>query len=193
MPAAAPAVQASYMKNLFAALQTQGNLEALASAAPELVRAVDAAWRVSWLPIALNVETVEVVVASFGEERGLTLLADCVYRQFETPLWRGFIGGAVRLLGTEPGSLGRWIPEAMGLVFRGCGRFSVEPGSEAELSVRVDELPASLAAHRLWLRSLAVGMTPLFTLCGCDGSAQLVEVDEPARRACYRLRWKAGR
>ncbi len=189
----APAVQASYMKNLFAALDAKGKLAPITATQPELVRAVAAALRVSWLPVALNVQTVEAVATAFGEERGLALLASCVYAQFDTPLWKGFIGGAVRLLGTEPGSLGRWIPEAMGLVFRGCGRWSTERTGETELSVRVQELPAALVAHRLWLGSLAIGMTPLFTLCGQDGSARLAEVSEAERRALYLLRWKARR
>jgi len=193
MPAAEPAVQASYMKNLFAALEAKGQLAPLSAADPELVRVVAAAWRMSWLPIARNVKTVEVMVGVLGEERGLQLLADCVHAQFGTPLWKGFIGGALRLLGTDPGSLGRWIPEAMGLVFRGCGRFSAERGAEADLGVSIHGLPAALAAHRLWLRSLAVGMTPLFTICQVSGSSRLVEVDEPERRARYQLRWKPGR
>ena len=193
MPAATPSVQASYMKNLFAALEAQGKLAALASGAPELLRVVASAPRVSWLPIARNVEMVEVVAAVFGEERGLALLADCVCRQLDTPLWKGFIGGAVRLLGTDPGSLGRWIPEAMGLAFRGCGRWNVERSGAEELGVTVVELPSALAVHPLWLRSLAVGMgAPLFTLCGVSGSAALVERDERAARARFRIQWKAA-
>lgn len=190
MPAAAPAVQASYMKNLFAALEARGQRAPLAAADPELIRAVADAPRMSWLPIALNLRTVEALAGSLGEERALRLLADCVHAQFGSPLWKGFIGGALRLLGTDPGSLGRWIPEAMGLVFRACGRFTAEPSGPAELSVCMHDLPPSLLAQRLWLRSLAIGMTPLFTVCGCDGSAQLVEVDDRARRARFRLCWK---
>ena len=187
---ARPAVQASYMKNLFELLAAQGRLAAVEQAAPELVREVAAASRASWLPVELNVRMVEVMAEHFGEERGIELLADCVYQQFGTPLWKGFIGGAIRLLGTDPGSLGRWIPEAMKLVFRDCGRFSAEPSADDELTVRVDELPPPLTGHGPWLRSLATGMTPLFTLCGRDGSARLAEVDETGRSARYVLHWK---
>ncbi|MGH7286573.1 MAG: hypothetical protein ACREI8_00955 [Myxococcota bacterium] len=109
-----PAVQASYMKNVFAALEKQGRLPALASEAPQLVRAVEAASRMTWLEVELNVRMVEAMAARFGAEPGLQILAGCVHAQFETPLWKGFIGAALRLLGTDPGSLGRWIPRPWG-------------------------------------------------------------------------------
>jgi hypothetical protein len=188
--AAEPAVQASYMKNLFATLATLGWLGEVEEADPDLVLEVDAAARLSWLPVALNVRTVEAMAARFGEQRGIELLAECVYRQFDTPLWKSFVGGAMRLLGTDPGLLGRFLPEALQLVFRDCGRWSVENTAETELTVSVRDLPAALVAHGAWLRSLATGMTPLFMLCGCDGSARLAEVDEAARSARYVLVWK---
>jgi hypothetical protein len=178
------------MKNVFAALEKQGRLAPLVRQAPELAREVAAASRMSWLPIAWNVRLVEAAAACFGAERGLEILSGCVFAQFETPLWKGFIGSAVRLLGTEPRSLGRWIPQAFSLVFRDCGRWSVEADAERELRVSVHELPEPLVAHELWLRSLAIGMLPLFTLCGTDGTSELVERDARARRASYRLRWK---
>ena len=55
----------------------------------------------------------------------------------------------------------------------------------------VDELPPPLAGHGPWLRSLATGMTPLFTLCGRDGSARLAEVDERKSRV-VELRYFGG-
>jgi len=185
-----PAVQASYMKNLFAVLAASGRLTDLEAADPVLVREVAAASRMSWLPVALNVRMVEALTARLGEERGIALLADCVFRQFDTPLWKSFIGAALRLLGSEPGALGNWLPEAFSLVFRGCGRFSVERSGEHALTLRIDDLPATLAAQRLWLRSLATGMTPLFTLCGVSGSSRLDEVNLAARSARFVLSWK---
>jgi hypothetical protein len=178
------------MKNLFATLATLGRLGPVEAADPDLVQEIDAASRLSWLPVSLNVRTVEAMAACFGEQRGIELLAECVYRQFDTPLWKSFVGGAMRLLGTDPGLLGRFLPEAIQLVFRDCGRWSVDNTGDTELTVSVRQLPAALAAHGPWLRSLATGMTPLFTLCGCAGTSRLAEVDETGRSARYVLVWK---
>lgn len=180
------------MKNVLAALEKQGRLAALEAHAPSLICAVREAPRMRWLPVAENVRLVEAAAACFGEERGLAILADCVFAQFESPLWKGFIGSAVRLLGRDPASLGRWLPQAFSLVFRDCGSWQVQSDGDATLLVRVQGLPAELADHRLWLRSLAIGMTPLFTVCRCSGDAALDSSDAAARKAAYRLRWKAA-
>ena len=187
---AEPLVLASYMKDLFAAFEQRGRLAALAVRDPDLVREVEAASRVSWLPIALNLRMVEGVVASEGEQAGLALVAECLEDQFERPLWRDFIGGALRLLGRDPGSLGRWIPKAMQLIFRGCGSWSAERSGERALEVRVHALPPVLAEHRLWLASVAVGMTPVFGLCDTSGDCALASSDPAQGTACYRLSWK---
>lgn len=190
--ASEPAVRASYMKQLFATLGARGVLEAIDRHDPELVRQVEAASRVSWLPVSLNVRAVEAAAASLGDEQALALFAECVYGQFETPLWHNFISGALRLLGRTPGSLGRWIPQAIQIIFRDCGKWSVENRAPNELTLTVRELPPELAAHRLWLRSLAVGMTPVFLLCNTKGSSELVEVDAEARGATYLLAWDSA-
>jgi len=155
-----------------------------------LKREVDVASRASWLPVALNVQTVEAVAANLGEERGLELLADCVYAQFETPLWRGFIGPAIQLLGASPGALGGWIPRAMQIIFRDCGSWATERTGEDALAVTVHGLPRELANHRLWLRSLGIGMRPLFRICDVDGAADLDGYDPAAGSASFRLSWK---
>lgn len=189
--ASAPAVRASYMKNLLSTLGKRGHLEAIEMRDAALVREVEAASRLAWLPVALNVRVVEATVSSFGEQRGLEVLADCVYDQFESPLWKNFIGGAIRLLGTEPGSLGRWIPHALQLIFRDCGSWSATRTGERELSVEMREIPEELASHRLWVRSLGIGMRPLFPLCGTEGTSDLDRLDASQRRATYRLEWRA--
>ena len=58
------------------------------------------------------------------------------------------------------------------------------------MSVR--ELPEELAHHRLWLRSLGVGMQPIFRVCDKDGTADLAQYDPIARTASFLLCWKSA-
>jgi len=93
-------------------------------------------------------------------------------------------------LGKDPGSLGRWIPDALGLIFRNCGIWAAEAKGENELVVIGREIPEPLSSHRLWLRSLGLGMKPLFMLCGVDGTSDLAEFCSDEHCASYRLSWK---
>ena len=187
-----PAVRAAYMKELFLALDARRGLAAMRRRDEALVEEVAAASRLAWLPVALNVRAVEAVCAELGEERGLERLAECVYAQFETPLWRSFISPAVRLLGRDPGVLGRWLPRALQIVFRDCGSWRAERTGEGELTLVARDLPPELARHRLWVRSLGIGMRPLFLVCGTDGRSELANLDAEAGRATYVLTWKPG-
>lgn len=194
MPGSAtgPAVQAGYMKNLLAELRARGHGGLLPTRASALVDEIEAASRAAWLPIESNVGAVEAICAELGEERGLELLTECLYAQFETPLWKGFIGPAVRLVGRDPVSFGRWIPRAIQLVFRECGDWAVERTDDAELTIRVTRLPSRLSSQRLWLRSMGVGMRPVLILCGVTGDSDLVDVDSDAGCASIRLHWEAA-
>jgi hypothetical protein len=186
-----PSVHAGYMKDPFASLDARDLLAPIAQAQPELVRAVEEASRSAWLPVELNVRLVEEPCRVAGDERGLVTLAECVHAQFESPLWNTLVSGAVRLLGLDPGRLGRWMPRAYGLIFRDCGTWFVEKTGPTELRVALQGLPASLASHRLWLRSLAIGMRSLLLLCRVEGSADLLETKPHLRSARFGLTWKA--
>jgi hypothetical protein len=185
-----PAVQASYMKNLLSGLERRELAAGLAGAAPEVGEQVAAAGRLTWLPVDLNVRAVGWLCETLGEDRALHLLADCVHEQFDTPLWKNFVTGAVRLLGKDPGDLGRWIPKAFSLVFRDCGAWNVLQSGECELTLVLSDIPASLVGERRWLRSLGVGMQPLFTVCGETGTSDLAAIDPATRVARYELSWK---
>lgn len=180
------------MKNLFAALESRGLLAALAERDPGLPGEVEATPRLAWIPLELNLRMVRAAVAAFGEPRAYDVLTDAVFAQFDAPLWRSFVSGAVRLLGRDPGSLGRWIPHAFQLVFRDIGHWSVdrEGAEEGRLVVTLDELPGALAGERAWLRSLGVGMELLFRLCETDGTGDLQEVLPAERRAVFAVEWK---
>ena len=71
-----------------------------------------------------------------------------------------------------------------------CGVWTAERTGDCELKVQVRELPSELLHHRLWLRSLGIGMTPVFMICDTDGHGDLESVDEATASAVFRLHWK---
>ena len=86
-----PAVQSSYMKNLFAVLARRGELPRLAEADPELVRAVDGAGRMHWLPVELNDNEIEPTVFLLPRERKIQHLEIIVLKR-ERGKQRGLAG-----------------------------------------------------------------------------------------------------
>lgn len=184
-----PAVRAAYMQNLLSILEARGLREILDRGG--LAGEIEAASRLAWLPVTFNISVVEAICAELGEEPGLELLAVCVHEQFETPLWSGFVGPAIRLLGREPGGLGRWIPKALDIMFRNCGAFSISPDGDATIVIEAHGLPDSLCNHRLWLRSLGIGFRALFAICTTPGTSDLESFDPEGRTARYRLTWKS--
>jgi hypothetical protein len=184
-----PAVQSSYMKNLFLGFEARGLREGVRVRDPELEEEVAAAGRLSWLPIAINIRTVDALCDLLGESDGLEVLAECVYGQFETPLWKPLIGGGLQLLGRDPGRLARWLPRAFSVVFRDCGCWEVQQAGARELAVLQSRIPELLISEHRWLRSLGTGMNALFRLCDTRGTVDLLTIDEDLRAVQFRLRW----
>lgn len=186
-----PVVQASYMKNVLAALERMGaEGEAVRAADPELFAEIRRAPRLEWLPIAWNVRLVEAVEGALGPGRGLELLTACIHAQLDAPLWKHFTQGAVRLFGLRPDALVRWLPRAFGVVFRNCGEWRVARTGEGAARLEVRDLPPELATQRRWIESMAAGCDALFLLCRVRGSTRLVEHDPAAGSAGFELRWE---
>jgi hypothetical protein len=186
-----PTVQSTYMKQFAAAVERLGGrAESVRRADPELFRRIEEARRTSWLPVGLNVRMVEAIHSVVGPARATAFFAEQVHGQFDTPLWRNFIDGGVRLFGLDPGSLAKWLPHAYGVIFRHCGRWQTRREGETEVSVSARMLPDALVRHALWLDSIRAGMHALFLLCKVEGRADLEGVDVAAGHSRIVLSWK---
>ncbi len=171
-------VQSTYMKNVAAFLRDAGSIgEAVLRRDPELFQEVEAAGRMRWLPIDLNVRMVRAVYAEMGDDRAHEFLVDMVVSQFETPLWKNFIEGAVRIFGLDPGSLVKWVPRAYGIAFKNCGDWRAQREDEGEAWLECDGMPDVIAGNEQWLDSLRAGLVALFRLCQTDGD---VRIERPA-------------
>jgi len=191
MSAGQPAVQASYMQNVLQALERLGpDGQAVRDADPELVREIERAPRMWWMPIAWNLRLVEAANRALGRTRALALLASCIHAQLDTPLWRNFAQGAVRLFGLDPGALVRWLPRAFAIVFRGCGVWRAARSGDGQAVLEVSDLPPELAAHALWVESMGAGGRALLRLCNVRGEVRLAAHDAAAGSARFELRWE---
>lgn len=186
-----PAVQASYMKQFAAQVRELGaDGERVVASDPELFAELDEAWRMTWLPIETNVRMVDALYGTLGTARTRTFLADQIGAQLDTPLWRSFVEGAVRLLGLDPGSLSRWLPQTLALVFRSCGSWNVGREGEAAAVLRGENVPRVLVVHPHWADSVAAGLHALFSLCKTSGEAHVEERDPQTGLIRISLRWK---
>lgn len=187
----APSVQATYMKQFAERVRLLGAAsEPVVASDPELFDAIDRAGRMSWLPVELNVRLIDALYTGLGPARAREFQADQITSQFATPLWRGFIEGGVRLLGLDPAILARWIPRALGLIFKDCGIWTLERRDETSALLRVRGLPPALVEHPHWLDSVSGGVYALFILCKTSGETRVVDVDAERGQAGIALQWK---
>jgi hypothetical protein len=121
----------------------------------------------------------------------MDFLAERVHAQFDLPLFRGFIEGGVRLFGLDPGSLVRWLPRGMSLVFRDCGSWTATRVDAHAVEIRGRALPPEVASHARWIESMGAAAGAMFRLCRVPGETQLAEHDPVAGSACIAVRWAA--
>ena len=186
-----PRVQSTYMKQFAGRVLLLGSrAERVVELDPELFEAIAAAGRMTWLPAELNLRMIDAPYAGLGPRRAHAFQAEQISAQLGTPLWRSFVEGGVRLLGLDPGVLARWLPPALGLIFRDCGTWTVEHGGSESLDLVVRDLPELLGAHPHWLDSVSGGVHALFMICKTTGETEVTEVDAAAGTARIAMRWK---
>jgi hypothetical protein len=188
---AEPKVRSVYMKQFASRVLLLGTRgEAVVAADPGLFEEIEAASRLSWLPAELNVRMIHALVEGLGAQGCHDFQGEQIAAQLSTPLWRGFVEGGIRTLGLDPASLARWLPNALGLIFKDCGRWSVEDLAENGAALDARELPVELIASPRWVESIAGGVHALFIMCQTSGETKVARFDRDAGSARIELRWK---
>jgi hypothetical protein len=199
LPLPEPAVRASYLRLL---------LDRADELVPGAIRprlgdaeltAIECAGPLAWLPVTTDLALQRALADVLGPERLGELLRSGLRSVWaQTPI-RGLVQAAVGLLGVHPGTLARLVPNAWTLLYRDCGRWSVEPGAEPEpgreqVLLRLDELPASCTEAPAWLEAVATMLHAMLILCDVEGEVELVarearSGDSPRSSALFRMCW----
>jgi hypothetical protein len=113
----------------------------------ETLRQIQSAGMLGWLPAGVHGRLFDVLHEALGSQRAVTFWEEMLSANFDTPVLRPLVQGAIGLFGMTPYSIVRMSPSAWSLVARDCGDQSVRRGSERiHLILEVYDLPPVLAS-----------------------------------------------
>lgn len=169
------ATKAGYMKDYLVALRRlpPAKHEAVLRGLDDLVADIENASRSAWLPISANLRITSAVFRELGDDGAHDFFAQWIQRQTETPVWSHLVGGALKLFGLDPGSLATWMPRSFDLMYRGYGRWTVVRTGPKRVELTLSEMPAALASHTPWQRSVRSGTFAVYRLTRVHGDIRL--------------------
>ncbi|MFV8752009.1 hypothetical protein ACNOYE_15795 [Nannocystaceae bacterium ST9] len=199
-----PAVRASYLRLLLDRADELVPGSMRGHLADAELTAIECAGPLVWLPITIDLALQRALAELLGPERASELLRASLRQVWASTPIRAIIQTAVGLLGVNPGSLARLVPNAWNLLYRECGRWSVErPETELaeaargrEILLRLAELPQACADEPAWLEAVATILHALLILCDAEGEVELIAREartgtSPRSSALFRLQWRA--
>lgn len=198
-----PAVRASYLRLLLdrADELVPGSIRTRLADAD--LTAIECAGPLVWLPITSDLALQRALADQLGPERAAELLRAGLRAVWASTPIRAIVQAAVGLLGVHPGSLARLIPNAWTMLYRECGRWSVEPGEpespdpaskREQVVLRLDDLPVGCVEESAWLEAVATMLHALLILCDVEGEVEILARETrtgaaPRSSAVFRLRW----
>ncbi len=159
--------------------------EVLRRLSPEIVRQIEDASRVDWLPHALVVEMCRCIREVSGEEavRGWSRAA--VNGAMQGSLFRPFLEGVIAVFGLSPGAAMKVLPKAYLAALKDCGELQVLDTGPGWARMVLAGLPEE-ARDRDWLVSVAGGFEVIFDACRVRGRVDSRVRGAPRRPALPR-------
>lgn len=191
-PENGPTVRATHLKDDLWALDELGPAASRVKARlrPETLARVREAQGTEHLPIALNVEMAEAVLAEAG--------ADGLRRWGTASLVHSFDGffkplflGLTRVLGASPGTLFKAFPQGWTATYRGCGHFTVTHPGPGVTRLIVRGLPPELRVNA-FLLAVCGSLDSAFRVSKFTGRAVLEPREPDAPDASWLVEWRAA-
>lgn len=184
-------MRASHLKSNLEALRDLGpDAEARVRAAvPEVVREVEEAVRVAWLPLELDVRLTEAVERATDEERLRAWGRDAIARSAEGPLLRPILA-ALERLGLTPHVALKRVPHGWSLIYRDCGEIGYERLGEREAVLVQDDAPEAMLRSEPYVIGIAGAFDGVMALSGGHGGRAEIAIEPAARRVRYTCRWR---
>ena len=160
----------------------------LARLASGIVRQIQEASRVDWIPMSVILELSRVIREETDEEGVRAWGKAATAISLDTPLLRPILQGATAVFGSDPQRLYKALPTAWVAVFKDCGTLVIEGGEEGCIRIAVRDMPESVR-DRDFLLACAGGFEVVLEQCRVEGRCD----PENAQRAegpRFVVRWR---
>ncbi len=155
-----------------------------------IVRAVDDATSIDWLPLDANLVVTRALHDGLGDARFYRFFRDQLVDAFSGPLLRVIVEAALRVFRVDATAFATWVGRGWGLVFRDCGAWTVERAGPGIARLRIEALPAACLQDEVWLRSVSHSLDAFWVLARTQGECAYAGRDLARGVASYELRWK---
>jgi hypothetical protein len=190
-----PVVRGRHLKINIAAVTSRPGGAALVARLPSgMLRQVEEASGLDWLPVEHDVAMARVLYEVMGADEADRFYRDQGLASLQGPLLETMLRIAMETLGLEPASLVGWVPKGLLMLYRGVGTWSVGELGSGRDRVRLDAsgLPPVCAAEPSWLRAVSQALSALLIVAEVTGRVELLPRDHVTRDASFEFSWGAA-
>jgi hypothetical protein len=145
--------------------------------------------RMAWLPLDEDVIFAEAAYAAIGPRSAHTFWTEFINKQLEeAAILRAAVGSAMRLFDMDPGSLLRWVPKILPLVYRDIVDASVlhKPHEAIVIYANADE---RFMSREVYLTVVRSQVRAVLQLAKCPEGTADVTTDAKRSRIEVAVRW----
>ena len=180
-------MRASHMQANVACLATLPEASAIRRACSSLIEPVEAALRISWLPLELNTALIEEVERTCGHEAARGWIQASLQQSMKSTLLKPVVDAVTYLgLGAPQHGLKR-CAYGWDLIYKGAGRVECIHASAGEAKILLSE-PAAKVRSPSYLRAVASAFEGF--VLGTGGHEPETEIKDGPRIE-FSLRWSA--
>ncbi|HEY2745712.1 MAG TPA: hypothetical protein VGL86_13850 [Polyangia bacterium] len=125
---------------------------------------------VEWLPIAIDVEVVDVVARQLSPSVMEALVSERQRQEMGSALFKTFVSTAQKLFGLSPATFIRHLNRGWQQIFSECGTIEVVRVEKHAGVVMLRALPEICLQSSAWIGALPAGMRVLYELVNTTGA-----------------------
>jgi hypothetical protein len=157
--------------------------------APQTLERIAAGTLLEWVPFSVDVECSRAIAEHLGPERADQFFRRQILDSVETNLLAGFVQGALRFAGAEPGLYLPFLGKGYSLLFRGCGRLTARQEPPNAMIAELRGLPAEAMTDGHWIGSVRSSLGALGELIGLQSRVVVTHTDAAQGHVVFHVTW----